>query len=172
MNKKLLATIITVGLMILAFTGYYILFSPKKIRSNTIERTLAIIKPDAVKAKKTGKIIDRIEQEGFNIVDIRKIQLDNEQIEKFYVEHKAKSFFQGFADYMSSGPVFVIILEKLNAIADWRDLIGTTDPKKAADKTIRKEFGTDIRHNAIHGSHDAAAAEREIKFFFSDRIKK
>jgi nucleoside-diphosphate kinase len=146
-------------------------FGVRKLRSNTIERTLAIIKPDAVRARYTGKIIDRIELEGYTIVDLKKVTLDREQVEKFYSAHKSKTFFNGLVDFMVSGPIVVMILEKINALADWRDLIGTTDPQKAKDGTLRKQFGTDIRHNALHGSANHAAGNKEIKFFFADRIK-
>ena len=138
----------------IAFAGYR-WYTKKFGRSNQIERTLAIIKPDAVKAHATGKIIDRIEQDGFTIIDLRKVQLEREQAEKFYAAHKDKKFFHQLVDYMISGPIVVMILEKLNAIPDWRALMGDTDPTKAKAGTIRKQFGTDIGKNAVHGSDSA-----------------
>ncbi len=152
------------------FFGYRFL-TRKKLRSNTIERTLAIIKPDAVRAKNTGKIIDRIEQESYTIIDMKKVTLDREPAERLYQHLKKESYFSGLIDFITSGPVVVLILEKMNAIADWRDLIGCTDPKKARTETIRHQFGSDIRHNAVHGSDNHEAAIREIKLFFADRIK-
>jgi len=157
--------------VVIAFFGYrwyknHFGFSPK------LERTLAIIKPDAVAAHHTGKIIDRIEQEGFSIVDMRKITLDRELAEKFYAEHQGKPFFHQLVDYMASGPIMVIILEKINAIEAWRELMGTTDPKDAKEGTLRKQFGTDLGRNAVHGSDSQKSAQREIPFFFADRTTK
>lgn len=139
------------------------------VTGNQLEQTLAIIKPDAVKTHKIGKIIDRIEQEGFTIIDLRKIQLDREQAEKFYQEHKGKPFFHQLVDFMCSGPVVVLILEKINAIQMWRKTMGETDPAKAAENTLRKLFGTNVGQNAVHGSDSKDAATREIAFFFADR---
>ena len=158
-------------LLIVAFIGYR-WYSKRYMPSNTIERTLAIIKPDAVSAHYTGKIIDRIDQEGFTVTDLRKVTLEREHAEKFYEMHKGKPFFNQLVDYMSSGPIVVMILEKLNAIPEWRKLMGATDPAKATEGTIRKLFGTDITKNAVHGSDSTDAAQREIKFFFADRMIK
>ncbi len=158
---------ISIGLI---YFGYR-WFVKKNIRRNVIERTLAIVKPDAVRAHHTGKIIDKIEQENFTVIDLRKVQLDREQAEKFYEMHKDKKFFHQLVDYMTGGPVVVMILEKMNAIIDWRDLMGATDPAKAKEGSIRKLFGTDIGKNAVHGSDSPEAAHREIRFFFADRIK-
>jgi nucleoside-diphosphate kinase len=133
-----------------------------------VQQTLAIIKPDAVAAKVTGKIIEKIEQAGFKIVDLRKIQLEKEGAEKFYAEHKTKTFFADLVSFMTSGPVIVMILEKEEAVNGWRELMGTTDPAKANEGTIRKLFGTSIEKNAVHGSDSLESAPREIKFFFSD----
>jgi len=167
----LIAGIITIALGSAAlFLGYRHFFGRKRY-TNTIQRTLAIIKPDAVRAKNTGKIIDRAEHEGFTVVDLKKVQLDREQVEQFYGEFRGKSWFNGMVDFMTSGPAVVMILEKINAIPDWRDLIGSTDPRRAKDGTLRRQFGTDIRHNAVQGSDNAENALREIKFFFADRFK-
>ncbi|MCB9492647.1 MAG: nucleoside-diphosphate kinase [Epsilonproteobacteria bacterium] len=131
-----------------------------------MENTLAIIKPDAVKAKNTGKIIDRIEQEGFNIIEMKKMHLQRKDAEAFYAVHKDRGFFGELVDFMSSGPIVVMALEKENAIAAWRDLMGATDPAKAADNTIRKLFGANVGENATHGSDAPDTAREELNFFF------
>jgi len=133
-----------------------------------IERTLAIIKPDAVKAKYSGKIIDHIEQEGFTILGMKKLQLTTAQAESFYAVHKERGFFRELVTFMVSGPVIVMALEKDNAIAAWRDLMGPTDPAQAPANTIRKLYGASKGENATHGSDAAATAAEEIKFFFPE----
>ncbi len=163
-------TLVIAGIAVIFYVGYSLIFKHYR-RSNTIERTLAIIKPEAVQAHQTGPIIDRIEQMGFTIIDFRKVHLGKEEAAKFYHEHKNKSFFGDMTQYISSGPIVVMILEKLNAIGDWRDLMGATNPAKAKDGTIRKQFGTNIEKNAVHGSDSQAAAQQEIAFFFADRRK-
>lgn len=155
------------GCVVLALVAYMFFLKPHFFMKN-VQQTLAIIKPDAVAAKVTGKIIDKIEQAGFKIVDLRKIQLEKEGAQKFYAAHKNKKFFADLVAYMVSGPVIVMILEKEEAINDWRQLMGTTDPAKANEGTIRKLFGTSIEKNAVHGSDSLEAAPKEIKFFFSD----
>ena len=132
------------------------------------EKTFAIIKPDAVKAKNSGKIIDRVEQEGFNIVTLKKLHLTKEQAESFYGVHKDKGFFDELVEFMISGPVIVMVLEKDEAIKSWRDLMGNTDPAQAAQNTIRKLYGTDKGVNATHGSDAPETAKEEIKFFFPE----
>ncbi|MCL4360813.1 nucleoside-diphosphate kinase [Candidatus Dependentiae bacterium] len=131
-----------------------------------VERTLAIIKPDAVQAKHSGMIINLIELNKFSIVRMEKINLSKERAEKFYEVHKERSFFQELVSYMTSGSVIVMALEKENAVKDWRDLVGATDPLKAAPGTIRKMFGTSIGNNATHGSDSIENAKVELKFFF------
>ena len=130
-----------------------------------MERTLAILKPDAVKAKNTGKIIDRIEQETFNIVCMKKMTLTKETAEKFYAVHTGKGFFEDLVSYISSGPVIVMVLEKENAIQEWRNLMGDTNPEKASEGTLRKLYGTHIGSNATHGSDAPETAAKEIEFF-------
>ncbi len=132
------------------------------------EKTFAIIKPDAVKAKNSGKIIDRVEQEGFNIVTLKKLHLTKEQAESFYGVHKDKGFFDELVEFMISGPVIVMVLEKDEAIKSWRDLMGNTDPAQATQNTIRKLYGTDKGVNATHGSDAPETAKEEIKFFFPE----
>ncbi len=133
-----------------------------------MERTLAIIKPDAVRAKNAGRIIDRIEQEGFAIVGMRKVQLTTKQAEDFYAVHKGKPFLPELVAFMTSGPVVVMVLEKQNAVQAWRDLMGPTNPANAGASTLRKLYGTDIGSNATHGSDAPATAAQEIKFFFPE----
>ena len=133
-----------------------------------MEKTFAIIKPDAVKAKYSGKIIDRIEQEGFNIVALKKLSMTTAQAEEFYGVHKERGFFRELVDFMTSGPVIVLALEKDNAVKAWRDLMGATDPAKADAGTMRKEFGANVGENATHGSDSLENAQIEIKFFFPE----
>ena len=130
------------------------------------EQTLAIIKPDAVKAKNAGKIIDMIETAGFEIVEMKKFQLSKELAETFYDIHREKPFFSEVIDFMTSGPVIVMKLVKENAIEDWRNLMGPTDSTKAESDTIRGKFGTDVGVNAVHGSDAQETAARELDIFF------
>ncbi|MDR3646382.1 MAG: nucleoside-diphosphate kinase [Candidatus Babeliales bacterium] len=130
------------------------------------ELTLAIIKPDAVAAKNTGKIIDIIEQTGFDIVGLEKITLNKEKAEQFYAVHKDRPFYNDLVKFMTEGPVVVIALSKENAVADWRNLMGATNPENADSNTIRKLFGTSIQRNATHGSDSVENAKNEVKFFF------
>jgi len=131
-------------------------------------KTLAIIKPDAVKAKNSGKIIDRIEQEGFNIIALKKLHLTKSQAEEFYAVHKGKDFFKDLETYMTSGPIIVLALEKENVVDAWRTLMGKTDPAEADEGTIRNLFGTEIGRNATHGSDSIENAAKEVSFFFPD----
>jgi nucleoside-diphosphate kinase len=132
-----------------------------------IERTLAIIKPDAVGRGLSGDIIKRIEGAGLRLRALRLIRLGRAQAEAFYEVHKVRPFYRSLCEYMSSGPVVVMALEADGAIAKWRDLMGATDPAKAAPGTIRKEFGMDVEKNATHGSDAPETAAREVAFFFS-----
>lgn len=131
-----------------------------------MERTLMIIKPDAVKARHIGEIIARVEREGFAIKGLRYLNLTTQQAESFYDIHTEKPFFRDLVNYMTSGPVVVGWLEHDGAIDKWRGVIGATDPKKAADGTIRALFGTSIENNAVHGSDSPENGIRETKFFF------
>ena len=131
-----------------------------------MQKTLAIIKPDAVKTGNMGHIIARIEQEGFKILAMKMKQLSKEKAEAFYAVHKGKGFFDGLTSFMSSGPVVVLALEKENAIQAWRDLMGATNPANAAEGTLRKLYGASIDHNATHGSDAPETAAEEIKFFY------
>lgn len=130
-------------------------------------RTFTMIKPDAVSAKNSGAIIKMIEEAGFRIVAMKKTKLSKERAGQFYAIHKERPFFNDLCDYMSSGAIIPIILEKDNAVEDFRTLIGATDPKKAAPGTIRALFAESIEANAIHGSDSDANAVIEGNFFFS-----
>ncbi len=132
------------------------------------ERTLAIIKPDAVKKGYTAKITDIIKNHGFKIVRTSNMHLTQQQAEKFYEVHKARPFFGELVDFMTSGPVVVMALEKPHAVAEWRKLMGDTNPAKAEAGTIRKQFGSNIGENATHGSDATQTAQQELKFFFPD----
>jgi nucleoside-diphosphate kinase len=132
-----------------------------------IQRTLAIIKPDAVERHKAGPIIQRIESEGFQIRAIRRVVLSAAQAEGFYDVHRARPFFASLTAFMSSGPAIVLVLEAEDAIKKWRTLMGATDPAKADAGTLRKEFAESIERNATHGSDAPEAAASEIGYFFA-----
>jgi nucleoside-diphosphate kinase len=131
------------------------------------ERTLAIIKPDAVERRLAGKIIQRIEDEQFQIRAMRRLQLSTLQAEGFYAVHRQRPFFASLAAFMSSGPAIVLVLETPDAIKKWRTLMGATDPAKADPGTLRKEFGQSIERNATHGSDGPDTAAVEIGYFFA-----
>lgn len=131
-----------------------------------MERTFAIIKPDAVKKRVAGQIIARIEAAGFRICGMRMIHMSKKEAEGFYYVHKARPFFGGLTDFMSSGPCIVMCLEADGAIRKWRDLMGATDPAKADPGTLRREFGASIDNNATHGSDAAETAAFELGYFF------
>lgn len=131
-----------------------------------IERTLAIIKPDAVEKGIIGEIMNRIEENDLKIVGIKMLKLGKKRAEGFYAVHKGKPFFDPLCEFMSSGPCVVMVLEGENAIAHWRDVIGTTDPEAAAEGTIRKDYGTNIQNNAVHGSDSSETAVFEIGYLF------
>ena len=133
----------------------------------SLQRTLSIIKPDAVKRHLIGAILARFEQQGFNIVAAKMVQLNREQAEGFYAEHQGKPFFEPLVEYMTSAPVFVSVLEKENAVQDYRTLMGTTNPETAAEGTIRRDFALNQRENSVHGSDSPESAAREIAYFFA-----
>ena len=132
-----------------------------------MERTLAIIKPDAMRRRLAGDIIKRIEASGLEIRALKLMHLTLAQAGAFYEVHKARPFYSSLCEYMSSGPVLIAVLTGEGAIARWRDLMGATDPAKAAAGTIRKDFGENIEQNAVHGSDAPETAAHEISFFFS-----
>ena len=131
-----------------------------------MQRTFAIIKPDAVKARHAGSIIHRIEHEGFTIRAMRMVSLTQSEAEGFYAVHRERPFFPSLTKFMSSGPAIVMALEADNAIQKWRTLMGATDPAKADAGTLRKEFGASIENNATHGSDAPETAAFELGYFF------
>jgi nucleoside-diphosphate kinase len=131
------------------------------------ERTLAIIKPDAVEARLIGKIIQRIEEAGFQIRAMRRVHLSRKDAEGFYAVHRARPFFGSLTAFMSSGPAVVMVLEAPDAIKKWRTLMGATDPAKADAGTLRREFAQSIERNATHGSDASETAAYEIGYFFA-----
>ena len=135
---------------------------------SNIEQTLSIIKPDAVERNLTEEIKNEFKSNGFTIKNEKKIKLEKSEAEKFYQVHQSKSFFNDLCEYLSSGPILVMVLEKLNAIMDNRKLMGATDPQKAEEGTLRKKYGISIDKNSVHGSDSMDNAKIEIDFFFSN----
>jgi nucleoside-diphosphate kinase len=133
-----------------------------------VERTLSIIKPDATRRNLTGEIVARFEKAGLRVVAQRRIRLTQAEAEAFYAVHASRPFFKGLVEFMTSGPVVVQVLEGEGAVARNRDVMGATDPAKAAPGTIRKDFAENIEANSVHGSDAPDTAANEIKFFFSD----
>lgn len=131
-------------------------------------RTFTIVKPDSVRKGNFGRIISRLESEGFKILGLKKTSLSKKQAEGFYAVHRQRPFFRSLVEYMTSGPVYVAALERDNAVAHLRKVMGATDPAKADAGTIRKEFGESIEQNAIHGSDSDENAKIEIGFFFAE----
>ena len=131
-----------------------------------MERTFAIIKPDAVRERMTGRIIQRIEDEGFQIRAMRLVNLSKPEAEGFYAVHRERPFFASLTAFMSSGPAVVLALEAPDAVKKWRALMGATDPAKADKGTLRKEFGRSIENNATHGSYAPETAAFELSYFF------
>jgi nucleoside-diphosphate kinase len=135
------------------------------------ERTLAIIKPDAVKEKLIGKIIQRIEEEGFKISGLKMIHLTKEEAQGFYIVHKDKHFYDPLTDFMSSGETLIMVLERENAISHWREVMGATDPALAQPGTLRQMYGSSVERNATHGSDSPQTAEWEINYFYKGEGK-
>lgn len=133
-----------------------------------VERTLSIIKPDATERNITGKINQRFEDAGLRIVAQRRVRMTREQAEAFYAVHKERSFFDSLVGFMTSGPIVVQVLEGENAIEKNREIMGATNPKEAAEGTIRADFAHDIEKNSVHGSDSPETAAGEVKFFFAD----
>ena len=131
-----------------------------------MERTLAIVKPDAVAGRHVGGIVSRIESEGFRIVALRMVRLSRAEAEGFYAVHRERPLFKDLTAFMSSGPAVVMALEADGAIGKWRALMGATDPARAEAGTLRKQFATDIEKNAVHGSDAPETARTEIGYFF------
>ncbi|HIC11066.1 MAG TPA: nucleoside-diphosphate kinase [Candidatus Pelagibacter sp.] len=135
---------------------------------NNLEQTLSIIKPDAVERNLSEEIKSEFEKSGFNILKEKKIKLEKSDAEKFYKVHQTKPFYNDLCDYLSSGPIVVMALEKENAVADNRKLMGATDPKNAESGTLREKYGISIDKNSVHGSDSVENAKIEINFFFND----
>jgi len=133
-----------------------------------MSRTLAIIKPDAVKRNIVGKIISRIESEGLTVVACKRKIITKKEAEGFYIEHAKRPFYGELTDFMSSNPSYVAVLEGANAQPRWREIMGATNPADADEGTIRKEFGISLDQNSVHGSDSEESANREISFFFSE----
>jgi nucleoside-diphosphate kinase len=131
-----------------------------------VERTLAIIKPDAVKKRVIGRIISKIEDEGFELRRVEMLLLTKDRAQGFYAVHKQRPFFESLTNFMSSGEIVVMLLERENAIAHWRNVMGATDPALAKPGTIRRELGFSVERNAVHGSDSPATATSEINFLF------
>ncbi|HEX7363046.1 MAG TPA: nucleoside-diphosphate kinase [Bryobacteraceae bacterium] len=132
-----------------------------------LERTFGIIKPDAVAKGHTGSILALIEQSGFRIAAMKTMRLSRREAEAFYAVHRERPFYAGLVTFMTEGPVVVMVLERENAIAKWRELMGATNPANAAEGTIRKRFAENIERNSVHGSDSTETAAQEIPFFFS-----
>ncbi len=133
-----------------------------------LEQTLAIIKPDAVERNLIGKIIARLEEKGFQILAMKMLHLNQEQAEGFYAEHQGREFFTRLIEYMLSAPVVVLVLQKENAIKDYRTFMGVTNPELAEEGTLRHEFAVNQTKNSVHGSDSLENAQREIAYFFAD----
>ncbi len=132
-----------------------------------MERTLAIIKPDAVGRNLAGNIIARLQGEGFVVLGLKMIRLSQDDAKRFYAVHRERPFFDSLTAYMASGPIIPLLLQRDEAIKTLRDVMGATDPSQAAPGTLRQEFGVDVEKNSIHGSDSPASAAQEIPFFFS-----
>ena len=135
---------------------------------SNIEQTLSIIKPDAVERNLDNEIKEMFKNKGFSIVKEKKIQIEKSEAEKFYKVHETKPFYNDLCEYLSSGPIVVMVLEKDNAVLDNRELMGATNPKEAKDGTIRKKYGISIDKNSVHGSDSIENSKIEIDFFFND----
>ena len=133
----------------------------------SVERTLCIIKPDAVEKRQTGAILQCVEEGGFRIRALRMVELTRAEAEGFYEVHRSRPFFGELVTFMTRSPVVIAVLEREQAVTGWRDLMGATDPAKASPGTIRKRFGSNVGENATHGSDSLDNAKREIAYFFS-----
>ena len=135
---------------------------------SNIEQTLSIIKPDAVERNLSEEIKNEFKKWGFNILKEKKVKLEKAEAEKFYQIHQSKPFYNDLCEYLSSGPIITMVLEKENAVAENRKLMGATDPKNAEDGTLRKKYGISIDKNSVHGSDSVENAKAEIDFFFNN----
>jgi nucleoside-diphosphate kinase len=133
-----------------------------------VANTLGIIKPDGVRRRLAGTVISRIEKAGLVVRGLKVLRLSREQAERFYAVHENKPFFHSLVEFMTSGPIIVMVVGGHRSIERWRDLMGATDPARAKYGTIRREFGTSVEKNVVHGSDGEATARQEVSFFFSD----
>jgi len=133
-----------------------------------VEKTLAIIKPDAIKKKVMGKILQRIEEEEFVISGLKMLHLTKEEAQGFYIVHKDKHFYDPLTDFMSSGEIVILVLEGKDAISHWRKVMGATDPAMAESGTLRQMFGSSVEQNSVHGSDSPETAEWEIDYFYKE----
>ncbi|WP_068516747.1 nucleoside-diphosphate kinase [Caldimicrobium thiodismutans] len=133
-----------------------------------MERTLVMIKPDGVERNLIGKVISIFEEKGLKVIALKKVRLSKDQAKAFYIVHKERPFYEDLTNYMSSGPIVALVLEGENAIKRVREIMGATDPKEAAEGTIRKLFAIDKEKNTVHGSDSPESAAKEIPFFFSE----
>ena len=155
-------------LVLIAIVGAYIFYQKKSIPQGP-QQTFSIIKPDAVAANKSGLIIAQIEGSGLQVIAMKMTRLTPSQAEQFYAVHKDRPFYKTLVEFMSSGPIIAMVLEGDNAVTSYRSLMGATDPSKAEPLTLRKEFGTSVDRNAVHGSDSLDNAKKEIAFFFTDK---
>lgn len=158
----------TIFLLAVAVMGGASLFAKDNSSQNQVQQTLAIIKPDAVAANKIGPIIAYMEGSGLRPVAMRMTRMNQDQAAIFYAVHKDRPFYKSVVEFMSSGPIVAMVLQGENAVEAYRTLMGATDPSKALPGTLRKEFGTSIEKNAVHGSDSAENAKKEIAFFFTE----
>ena len=133
-----------------------------------IERTLCVLKPDCVRKNLQGEVLGRIQKAGFRVLGIRQLRMSREEAGEFYAVHKGRPFYDGLVEFMTSGPCVAVALEKVNAVADYRELIGATDPKEAEPGTIRKLFADSKRENIVHGSDSPENGLMEVAFFFAE----
>jgi nucleoside-diphosphate kinase len=138
-----------------------------EVSAMALQRTLAIIKPDAVEKRKVGAIIERLETEGFRICAMKQMQMTLTQARGFYAVHRGRPFYDDLTKFMSRGPIVVVVLERENAVQRYREVIGATDPSKAAPQTLRKLYGADVGENALHGSDSPETAQSEVSYFFA-----
>ncbi len=132
-----------------------------------VERTLMLIKPDAVKKEVEGKIISYVQEKGFKLIALKKLRLTKEQAKQFYIVHKERPFYDELCEFMSSGPIVAMVWEGENAVSEIRKIMGATNPEEAEEGTLRKLYGTNVGENAVHGSDSLESAEIEIPFFFN-----
>lgn len=174
MIKKNFYTLILATLAVLSIVALYYLSKKSNccgdchVHPHQVERTFAMIKPDAVASGKTDAILQTIKDRGFTVIAQRELTLDKDTAEKFYGIHANKPFYGDLITFITSGPAVVLALEKENAISDWRELMGATNPAEAGQGTLRKIYGTDIGHNAVHGSDSSDSATQELQLFFPE----